>query len=74
MFFRQRGSRDDGVAVEHCEGLSQSRVALEGSLLGGWWSDYKLAKLKKANGGNSYPEVRQYPSGRGDQGVDELTR
>lgn len=31
-----------------------------GSLLGGRWSDYKLAKLKEANGGKSYPEVGRY--------------
>lgn len=29
-----------------------------GSLLGGRWSDYKLAQLKEANGGKSCPEVR----------------
>ncbi|KAF9446366.1 MFS general substrate transporter [Macrolepiota fuliginosa MF-IS2] len=29
-----------------------------GSLLGGRWSDYKLAQLKEANGGKSYPEMR----------------
>ncbi|KAJ3567084.1 hypothetical protein NP233_g6600 [Leucocoprinus birnbaumii] len=29
-----------------------------GSLLGGRWSDHKLAQLKEANGGKSYPEMR----------------
>ena len=29
-----------------------------GSVCGGRWSDYELARLKVANGGNSYPEVR----------------
>ena len=28
-----------------------------GSVLGGRWSDYELARLKAANGGNNYPEV-----------------
>lgn len=30
---------------------------MTGSVLGGLWSDYKLAQLKAANGGKSYPEV-----------------
>ncbi|KAF8636200.1 hypothetical protein AX17_003688 [Amanita inopinata Kibby_2008] len=29
-----------------------------GSLTGGRWSDHSLAKLKEANGGESYPEMR----------------
>jgi hypothetical protein len=32
--------------------------SLAGSLLGGRWSDRKLASLKAANGGVGYPEVR----------------
>lgn len=32
---------------------------------GGRWSDYELARLKVANGDNSYPEV----SGRPDLGT-----
>ena len=28
-----------------------------GSLIGGRWSDYSLAKSKEANGGVGYPEV-----------------
>ena len=31
---------------------------MAGSVWGGRWSDYELARLKAANGGNSYPEVR----------------
>ena len=30
---------------------------IAGSVWGGHWSDYELARLKAANGGNSYPEV-----------------
>ena len=30
---------------------------IAGSVLGGRWSDYELARLKAANGGNGYPEV-----------------
>ena len=30
---------------------------IAGSVWGGAWSDYELARLKAANGGNSYPEV-----------------
>ena len=30
---------------------------IAGSVFGGSWSDYELARLKAANGGNSYPEV-----------------
>jgi hypothetical protein len=30
---------------------------IAGSIWGGGWSDYELARLKAANGGNSYPEV-----------------
>ncbi|KAF9558957.1 MFS general substrate transporter [Agrocybe pediades] len=29
-----------------------------GSVLGGWWSDRALRRLKEANGGVSYPEMR----------------
>lgn len=28
-----------------------------GSVIGGRWSDFKLAELKAANGGKSFPEV-----------------
>ncbi|KAJ7452190.1 vacuolar DHA amino acid exporter [Mycena galericulata] len=38
--------------------LSFGLGTLAGSLLGGKWSDMKLAKLKAANGGVSYPEMR----------------
>ena len=30
---------------------------IAGSVWGGRWSDYELARLKAANGNNSYPEV-----------------
>ena len=30
---------------------------IAGSVWGGRWSDFELARLKAANGGNSYPEV-----------------
>ena len=30
---------------------------ISGSIWGGAWSDYELARLKAANGGNRYPEV-----------------
>ena len=30
---------------------------IAGSVWGGRWSDYELARLKAVNGGNSYPEV-----------------
>ena len=30
---------------------------IAGSVWGGRWSDYELARLKATNGGNSYPEV-----------------
>jgi hypothetical protein len=30
---------------------------IAGSVWGGRWSDYELARLKAANGGNGYPEV-----------------
>ncbi|KAJ7115557.1 vacuolar DHA amino acid exporter [Mycena crocata] len=38
--------------------LSFGMGSLAGSLLGGRWSDMTLAKLKAANGGVSYPEMR----------------
>ncbi|KAJ7160911.1 vacuolar DHA amino acid exporter [Mycena filopes] len=38
--------------------LSYGLGTLAGSLLGGRWSDVKLAKLKAANGGVSHPEMR----------------
>jgi hypothetical protein len=38
---------------------------IAGSVWGGRWSDYELARLKAANGGISYPEV----SGRPDLGT-----
>ncbi|KAF8621404.1 hypothetical protein AX15_007816 [Amanita polypyramis BW_CC] len=38
--------------------LSFGIGCIAGSLLGGRWSDYSLAKSKKANGGVSYPEMR----------------
>ncbi|KAF5347001.1 hypothetical protein D9756_011026 [Leucocoprinus leucothites] len=38
--------------------VSISAGCVIGSLLGGVWSDYKLAQLKEANGGKSYPEMR----------------
>ncbi len=31
-----------------------------GSILGGRYSDYELARLTMENGGRSYPEVRRY--------------
>ena len=33
-----------------------------GSVIGGRWSDYCLAKSKEANGGVGYPEVTSYIS------------
>ncbi|KAJ6469053.1 major facilitator superfamily domain-containing protein [Mycena vitilis] len=38
--------------------LSFGLGSLAGSVVGGRWSDVKLAKLKAANGGVSYPEMR----------------
>ncbi|KAJ7631885.1 vacuolar DHA amino acid exporter [Mycena polygramma] len=38
--------------------LSFGLGSLAGSVVGGRWSDIKLAKLKAANGGVSYPEMR----------------
>ena len=34
---------------------------IAGSVFGGRWSDYELARLKAANGGTSYPEVSCRP-------------
>ncbi|KAF9265331.1 vacuolar DHA amino acid exporter [Marasmius fiardii PR-910] len=38
--------------------LSFGLGSMAGSILGGRWSDYQLAKLKEANGGKGYPEMR----------------
>ncbi|KAF8999942.1 vacuolar DHA amino acid exporter [Cyathus striatus] len=38
--------------------LSYGIGCVAGSLLGGRWSDRELARLKAANGGESYPEMR----------------
>ncbi|KAF9265332.1 MFS general substrate transporter [Marasmius fiardii PR-910] len=38
--------------------LSFGLGSMAGSILGGRWSDYQLAKLKTANGGKRYPEMR----------------
>lgn len=43
----------------HTHALSPTGCIL-GSLLGGVWSDHKLTQLKEANGGKSYPEVRNH--------------
>ncbi|KAF9265334.1 MFS general substrate transporter [Marasmius fiardii PR-910] len=39
-------------------GLGLFTGNMAGSIIGGRWSDYQLAKLKEANGGKGYPEMR----------------